>query len=220
MYKRQMTAQKIVCFLMLAVAALMFIAAIGMSTDLYEILYPCVSEQLGKEFGMSGPYEFVTGASVYLNIQPFNKLAVRLCLGLIVISLLSFIAQSHVRRKYYIFNYITTAVVTVAFIGVAAYILIGVIGWKNTFLTTVDFDSAAETSLKSYAASPEGIAFGVKYDKSTGWLDFNIIACIITVISSVLYALNTVWKFILERNEEKLLAQSALVAPAGEGEVA
>ena len=193
---------------MLAVAVLMFIVTIGMSTDLYGILYPCVSEDLGREMGLDGPYEYVTGASVYLNIQPFNKLAVRLCIALIVVSLLSFVAQSHVRRKYYLFNYITTAVVAVAFIAVSAYILIEVIGWKNTFLTTVDFDGESKKSLVNFAASTIGKARGVQYSKSTFWLDFNIVASIITIISSVLYCLNAIWKFILERNEEKLLSES------------
>ena len=193
---------------MLAAAVLMFIVTLGMSTDLYGILYPCVSEELGRELELSGPYEYVTGAAVYLNIQPFNKLAVRLCIGLIVISLLSFVAQTHVRRKYYLFNYITTAVVAVAFIAISAYILSQVIMWKETFLTKVDFDSESKKSLVNFAASTIGKARGVTYSKSTLWLDFNIVAAIITIISSVLYCLNAVWKFILERNEEKLLSES------------
>ena len=209
MFKKQMLAQKIVCYLALAAAVFLFIATIGMSTDLYQILYPCVSKALGEEMGLDGAYEYVKGASVYLDIQPFNMLAVRLALALIVISLLSFVAGTNRRRKYYLFNYIATAVICIAFIAVATYVLSQVLYWKNEFLTGVDFDSESKKSLVNFAASTLGKARGVIYDKSTLWLDINIVATVVVLVTSVLYLLNSVWKFILCRAEDKLLQQSA-----------
>ncbi len=197
MYKRQMKAQKILSYLLIAVAAVLFVATLGMSTDLYEILYPCYEPPKNNR-----PYkEYVKGAKLYADIQDFNKLAVRLAIVLIVVSLLMFISCSHTRRKYYLFNYIATGIVAAVFIALSAYILIGVLDYKNKFLTQVDFEQ-----LKAYAEG-EGKDFGAIYSKSTFWLDFNIFGCVLVIVSAILAVLNAVWKFILERNEKNLLNQ-------------
>ena len=190
MYKRQMKAQKILSYLMLGVAAFLFAMTIGMSTDLYDILFKCIRN--GKEL--------VKGASLYTQIQDFNKLAVKLAIAVVLVSLLMFISCSHIRRKYYIFNYIATGIVAVCFIALATYIMVGVLDYKNRFLTEVDFEG-----LKELSESTLGHARQVKYSKSTFWLDMNIFACVLVIISAVLAVANAVWKFILERNEKNLL---------------
>lgn len=237
MYKRQMTVQKILCIAVLAVAGLMFIATIGMSTDLYEILAPCYDPNIKSYFDMAtfktievDGWEYVAGARLYYDIQGFNRLAVILALVLIIVSLLSFISGNNKRRKYYVFNYVATAIIAVAFIAISAYILANVISYKNQFLNGVNFDNNEQWN---GAALPEG-TFSLKYfvtedsygkataaiySKSTAWLDFNIVACIITMIAAVLYVCNAVWKYLLCRNEEKLLKESSQ-ALAAKGEVA
>ncbi len=194
MYKRQMKAQKILSYLLIAVAVILFIATIGMSTDLYEILYPCYDPEYPDSID-------VEGATLYYEIQDFNKLAVRLAIVLIVVSLLIFISCSHTRRKYYLFNYIATGVIAAVFIAISTYIMVGVLNYKTRFLTEVNFDQ-----LKTFAEGA-GKNYGAIYSKSTFWLDFNIFGCVLVIVSAVLAVLNAVWKFILERNEKMLLNQ-------------
>jgi len=220
MYKKQMTVQKIVCIAVLAAAVLLFITTLGMSTDLYEILNSCFEPGQttityfdwdtfqNVTLTSTSPlgWEHVAGAALYTEIQDFNKLAVRLALVLIIVSLLSFIAGNNTRRRYYIFNYIATAVIAVAFIAVSAYILANVIGIKHDFLTKVNFDNdeglpAMTYSLKTYAEMNDYVI----YSKSTMWLDFNIVACVLGMIIPVLFVCNTVWKYLLMKSEEKAI---------------
>ena len=233
MYKKQMTVQKIICIAVLAAAVLLFIATIGMSTDLYEILGPCFEPGAVEieyfdwdtfqnvTIHSTNPkgWEHVAGAGLYEEVQDFNKLAVKLALVLIVVSLLSFIAGTNTRRRYYLFNYITTAVIAVAFIAVSVVILVNVIGIKNDFLTKVNFDNDEGLpqftySLKTYA---EMYSF-VIYSKSTFWLDFNIVACILCMIIPALYVGNAVWKYLLMKAEAGLLSKSEVTLSAAGGE--
>ncbi len=195
MYKRQMKAQKILSYLLLAVAVFLFVATLGMSTDLYEGLKQCYDSDLDSEI--------VAGAKLYLEIQDFNKLAVKLAIAVIVVSLLMFISCSHIRRKYYIFNYIATGIIVVVFVAIAIYIIIGVSGYKAKFLA-IDFER-----FKAFAESESGKRKGVVYTESTFWLDLNIFACVLVIISALLAVGNVIWKLILERNEKGLLENSS-----------
>ena len=44
MYKKQMTFQRVVCFLVLVVGVLAFLYSLGMMTDLYDTLYSMISD--------------------------------------------------------------------------------------------------------------------------------------------------------------------------------
>ena len=48
MYKKQLTFQKIVCFAMLAAAALVFIYSLGIMTDLYDSLYSTMRTRINR----------------------------------------------------------------------------------------------------------------------------------------------------------------------------
>lgn len=203
MYKRQMKAQKILSYLLLAVAVFLFVATLGMSTDLYEGLKQCYDPDID--------IEFVKGAKLYVEIQDFNKLAVKLAIVLIVVSLFMFISCSHIRRKYYIFNYIATAVIFVVFVAIAIYIIVGVSGYKAKFLA-LDFEK-----FKAFAESESGKRKGVVYTESTFWLDLNIFACVLAIVSAFLAVGNAVWKLILERNEKELLNNNTQEAEVTNG---
>ena len=48
----------------------------------------------------------VPGSIIFYDMQPFNKLFVNLSIGLILLSCFLFVMNTHVRRKYYIGNYV------------------------------------------------------------------------------------------------------------------
>ena len=113
MYKKQMKMQRIACYLSIAASALVFLYALGIMTDLYDMLYTMVPVP-------DDPTSVkVAGAMIYYDMQGFNKTLLGASIGLILSSVLLFITNTHARRKYYIGNYVAIAISAVANIGVA-----------------------------------------------------------------------------------------------------
>ena len=102
MYKKQLTVQKILCLAAIIVSAVVFLYALGIMTDLYDALYDT----------MRNPNDVfqtdVPGSIVYYNMQDFNNYFLKYSIGLILLAVLLFITNTHVRRKYYIGNYVAT----------------------------------------------------------------------------------------------------------------
>ncbi len=96
MYKKQLTVQKILCIAAVIVSAVVFLYALGIMTDLYDALYDT----------MRNPNDVfqtdVPGSIVYYNMQDFNNYFLKYSIGLILLAVLLFITNTHVRRKYYI----------------------------------------------------------------------------------------------------------------------
>ena len=113
MYKKQMKIQRIACYLSIAASALVFLYALGIMTDLYDMLYTMVPVP-------DDPTSVkVAGAMIYYDMQGFNQSLLGASIGLILSSVLLFVTNTHSRRKYYIGNYIAIAISAVANIGVA-----------------------------------------------------------------------------------------------------
>ena len=96
MYKKQLRFQKIICLLAIIVAAVWFVYSLGFITTIYE------------QIGTAG--SIVTGAQIYKDMQPFIKQFNTYGLYAILISILLLVTNTQVRRKYYVSNYIATAV--------------------------------------------------------------------------------------------------------------
>lgn len=190
MYKKQMTAQKILCVVAIIVSAIFFLYTLGIMTDLYDSLYDT----------MRNPNNIwdtdVEGSIVYYNMQAFNRTFVVLSIGQILLGALLFITNTHSRRRYYIGNFAAIGLFTAGAIGNAIFAEMYIPAFKAQFLK-VDF-----AALKEHAE-----LWGTLYTESTFWFDLHYFVFALLLISSVLLVLNAVWKVRLMKDEAQLVAE-------------
>lgn len=189
MYKKQLTFEKIVCLLAVIAGAAVFIYSLGIMTDLYDCLYST----------MMNPNNLtqtdVPGSIVYYDMQDFNGLLTKAGIVLILLGCLLFITNTHVRRKYYIGNYVATALNVIAGIGVSVWAHLQIEAYKAQFLQ-VDFEA-----LKKHAE-----LWKTAYTESTVWFDLHYGVFALVIISAVLLVVNMIWKIRLMKEEAQLLA--------------
>lgn len=193
MYKLQMKFQGIITYLCLAAAALTFFYSLGVSTDAYFIR---TLDSLKVE---------IPGSEIYYEMQPFNKDFTAYSIVLILLAVSCLIASNHTRRKYYIGNYCTTIISSIANIGVAIWAFINVFKYKAMYLA-VDFSNLARVPdgvLINLGVNPES----VEGPYSTFWFDISILVLSILTIVSILNIANMVFKTILIKEEKRILAE-------------
>ena len=195
MYKRQMKIQRIACFLSLAASALVFLYALGLMTDLYDMLYTMVPEPNNPDTVK------VAGAMIYYDMQGFNQTLLRAGIGLILMSCLLFITNTHSRRKYYIGNYAAICLNAVANIGVALWARGQIVAYKTQYLTTVDF-----TQLE------RRLSRAGTYTASTFWFDAHAGVFAVALVAVALLIVCAVWKLSLMKNEKRLLEAGRVVS--------
>ena len=192
MYNKQLTFQRIVCFAALVVGALFFVYSLGILTDLFDMLY----NQIPNPNNLDS--EKVKGARIYYSMQPFNRTLLRASIGMIVLSCLLFLTNTHSRRKYYVGNAVATAINAAAEAAMAIWCHIQVNAFKAEYLSTVDFENL-QKRLSRYGT----------FTDSTFWFDIHYLFCILAVCAAVLLILNFVWKKKLMRGEQELLRSSS-----------
>lgn len=177
--KLQNKVQKVVCYIVLATCAIAFFFALGLATNFFNLMFIRV---LG-----------IRGGNLFKEIQPFNRKLVSSIIIMIVLVVSLFISRTHIRRRYYISNYIATILVVAVNISVSIWGILNVLEFRNRFLTEVDFET--------WATYPQ-----YQYTESTFWLDANIVVLILVVIASLLLLGNLIWKIRLMKYEDKLLS--------------
>ncbi len=191
MYKKQLGFQKIACMLAVVTAAVWFVYSLGMITDIYDALY----------FTMMDPDDLtqtlVPGSILYYDMQGFNKAFLYVSIGLILLSCLLYLTNTHIRRKYYIGNYVATGLYSVATVATVVWTSLQIEAFKVQFLTTVDF-----AALKTWSESLPSI----KYTESTFLLDLHWGVAALAVVSVAMLVYNSVWKMKLMREEDALVA--------------
>ena len=188
MYKKQLTVQKFLCLAAIIASAVVFLYALGIMTDLYDALYDT----------MRNPNDVfqtdVPGSVVYYNMQEFNRVFLKYSIGMILLAVLLFVTNTHVRRKYYIGNYVATGLFAAASVAISvfghAYIEI----FKGQFLQ-VDF-----AALKEHAEM-----WGTLYTESTFWFDLHYFVFALLIIVAALLVATAVWKTKLMKEEQQLL---------------
>ena len=190
MYRKQMKFQKLICLLMLAASALVFIYSLGLSTDLYDAFFFAIPRYQNLD------RTDVVGARVYYDIQPFNAALTTASLILIGCSLAVFITNTHSRRKYYLSNYISASAYTLASIIISIWSAINISKYKTQFLTTVDFEQ-----FKEFAE----ISPSTQYTESTFWFDIGYVVLAILLIISAINIFNLIWKTKLMKEEARLI---------------
>lgn len=188
MYKKQLTLQKIVCLLAIGASAVVFVYALGIMTDLYDSFYST----------MMNPNDLtqttVPGSIIYYDMQGFNQALLKASIGLILISCLLFVTNTHVRRKYYIGNYVAVAIHVIANVAVAVWAHLNIQQFRAQFLQ-VDFEA-----LKAHAD-----LWGTTYTESTFWFDIHYAVFGLVLCINVLLICNTIWKMNLMKEEKHLL---------------
>lgn len=191
MYKKQMKFQKIICYLCLIAAALVFIYSLGIMTDLYDSLYVMIPDP--EDMSMA----YVSGAEIYYDMQPFNRNLTKDGIVLILLAAFMLVMNTHVRRKYYIGNYVSIGLMTVGSIASSVWAVAKIMAYKEQFLTTVDFET-----LKMWSE-----IWGTPYIESTFWFDVSYFVFGILLFTTVLLIVNLIWKIIVTREEAGLIAK-------------
>lgn len=190
MYKKQMTAQKLLCTLAVIVSAIFFLYTLGIMTDLYDSLYDTMRNP-------SNPWQTdVEGSIVYYDMQEFNRVFLLCSIGQILLGALLFITNTHIRRRYYIGNFAAIGLFMAGAIGNAVFAEMYIPYYKAKFLK-VDF-----AALKEHADM-----WGTLYTESTFWFDLHYFVFALLLIVSVLLVLNAVWKVRLMKDEARLVAE-------------
>ena len=189
MYKKQVSLQKILCFIAVGVSAAIFIYSLGIITDLYDALYSTMRNP-NDLFQTSVP-----GSFVYYEMQGFNQSFLMYGIGMILLALLLFITNTHIRRKYYIGNYVASGAWAAAGIGGAIWAHGQIEYFKAKFLQ-VDF-----AALKEHSA-----IFKSAYTESTFWFDVHYLIFALVILVAVLLIANVCWKISLMKQEAALLA--------------
>ena len=188
MYKKQMTFQRIICFLCIAAGVLVFLYALGMMTDLYDMLYNMIPYPDDPSSAK------VEGAMIYYDMQGFNQDLLKAGIGVLLLAVLLMITGTHSRRKYYAANYTAVGLFTAACIAAAAWAHGQVAAYKLQYLTTVDFQSLERRLSRAGT-----------YTDSTFWFDIHIAVFAFALIAAALLVLNTIWKIRLMKQEKKLI---------------
>ena len=177
MYKKQMKLQKILCLLAIFSSTLVFIYSLGLMTDPSDLTKTSVP-----------------GSIIYYDMQGFNNTFMKAGLGLILLSCLLFITNTHSRRKYYIGNYVSTALQIVANVAVAVWAHGELIAYRAQFLG-IDFEALAKHAKR----------WKTLYTESTFWFDAHYAVFGVLLVVTVLLAGNAIWKFSLMKQERALI---------------
>ncbi len=188
MYKKQMKLQKILCLLAIFASALVFIYSLGLMTDLYDSLYGTMTDpsDLTKTT--------VPGSIIYYDMQGFNNTFMKAGLGLILLSCLLFLTNTHSRRKYYVGNYVSIALQTVANVAVAIWAHNQIVMYRAQFLQ-IDFEALAKHAKR----------WKTLYTESTFWFDAHYAVFAVLLVVTVLLVANGIWKYSLMKQERALI---------------
>lgn len=196
MYRKQLRFQKIICLLCVIAAAVTFVYSLGILTDIYDGLYLATDPKKPTDDGR------VAGSTIYYQMQTFNSQFVNFSIVLVLLSALLFLMNTHIRRKYYIGNYVAIGLYSGASIACVVWSHIQIAAFRVQYLTTVDFEALQE--LCEMKNKP--------FIKSTFMLDLHYAIAAVLVISVVGLVYNMVWKIRMMREEDALIKAGEEVA--------
>ena len=196
MYKKQMTAQKVLCLAAIIVSAIFFLYSLGIMTDLYDSLYTTMRNP--NNINQTS----VEGSQIYYYMQDFNNSLLMCGIGMILLAVLLYITNTHIRRRYYIGNFFSIGLFTAASIGISIYGHTYIEFYKAWYLQNLDF-----AALKEFSEM-----WGTLYTESTTWFDLHYLVFGLILVVSVFLVINAVWKVRLMKDEAKLVEEGRRVA--------
>lgn len=189
MYKKQLQFQKIICLLCVIAAAVMFVYALGVLTEIYDGLYLATDPKKPTDDGR------VAGSTIYYQMQQFNTDFVNISIVLILLAALLFLMNTHIRRKYYISNYISIGLYSITSVAAVVWSHIQIEAYKHQYLTTVDFEALKE--LCEMKNKP--------FIQSTMMLDLHYVVAGLMLVTTIALVVNMIWKITLMREEDALI---------------
>ena len=189
MYKKQLVFQKYACMSAVLAAAISFVYSLGIITDIYDSLYRTMMNPADLT------QTFVPGSIIYYDMQGFNRLFLNLSIGLLLLAAHLYLMNTHVRRKYYIGNYVAIGLYSVATLGVTIWSHLQIEAFKVQYLTTVDFEA-----LKAFAEM-----WNNAYIESTFMLDLHYFVAAVSILSVAALIGGAIWKVKLMRAEDALI---------------
>ena len=198
MYKKQMKFQKFICYVVLVACALAFFYSLGLLTDLYDSLYSMMPDPADASL------DRVAGARIFYDMQDFNKDFTTASIVIILLAVFNLVMNTHVRRRYYIGNYVSICLSTIGNIAVSVWGLTNILAYKTQYLTGVDFEKLKSVSerRKTY------------YTESTFWFDAGWFVFGFLILATVLLVANLIWKIIVTKQEKKLIEAGKASAKA------
>lgn len=191
MYKKQLVFQKFACMFAVVAAAISFVYSLGIVTDIYDSLYSTMMDPNDLT------QTFVPGSIIYYDMQDFNKSFMNVSIVLILLACLLYLTNTHIRRKYYIGNYVSVGLYSIATLAVGIWSHLQIEAFKVQYLTTVDFEA-----LKTFAEM-----WNKPYIESTFMLDLHYFVLAMAVLSVVALVVNVIWKVRMMRAEDALIAE-------------
>ena len=141
--------------------------------------------------------DYVQGVRIYYEMQDFNRALTRAGVILILLAAFMMIMNTHIRRRYYIGNYIAIAVFSGVSIGYSIWGLARLSAYKEQFLTTIDFEQLAFWSE----------LWKSTYSESTFWFDAGKVVFGLLLAVVVLLIINLIWKIRVTNEEKNLINQ-------------
>ena len=189
MYKKQLVFQKYACMSAVFAATVSFVYSLGIITDIYDSLYRTMMNPADLT------QTFVPGSIIYYDMQGFNKLFLNVSIGLLLLAAFIYLTNTHIRRKYYIGNYVAIGLYSVATVGVTVWSHLQIAAFKVQYLTTVDFEA-----LKAFAEM-----WNNPYIESTFMLDLHYFVAAVSLLSVAALVYNAIWKVKMMRAEDALI---------------
>lgn len=197
MYKKQMTLQRVLCIMVIAASALVFIYGLGYMTDVYDMIYVLRAKEKTEAIN-----------AFLLDMDLFNRSLVRVGIGLILCSLTLLLTNTHTRRKYYIGNYFATGLNVCAAVAVSVWAHGEIAVFKERYLSgIIDFEVVKNWADRS--ARNGGVSV---YTDSTFWFDVHYFIFGLLLAAALLLILNAIWKVLLMKDEHSRLAQGKAVS--------
>ena len=167
----------------------MFVYALGVLTEIYDGLYLATDPKKPTDDGR------VAGSTIYYQMQQFNTDFVNISIVLILLAALLFLMNTHIRRKYYISNYISIGLYSIASVATVVWSHIQIEAYKHQYLTTVDFEALKE--LCEMKNKP--------FIQSTMMLDLHYVVAGLMLVTTIALVVNMIWKITLMRDEDALI---------------
>lgn len=196
MYKKQLQFQKIICLVAIILAAVYFVYALGVITDIHDALKSTMRDK--NDWTKTK----VEGSIIYYDMQPFNKAFVNYSIYLILIACLLFVTNTHERRKYYIGNYVAITAYSGATLALTIWMHNHLAAFAEQYMNTVNFEQ-----LKEYSEM-----WDTPYLDNTNLLDLHYVIGAIAILVVAAHIGNLIWKIVLMRAENKLIKAGEEVA--------
>lgn len=188
----QLKFQKIITVFGLLTGVLFFVLGLGYSTNLYTLYY----------FIDPTSFMYVEGSRIYYDVQDFNRAEVLYAVVMLLISGFCFMTLNNKRRKYYISNYISSAIYVIFDGFLSYYVYTNTVLHKEQFLTTVDFEG--------WQMWVDMFPNDFTMNTSTFWFDAAMVVSAVGILAALLTIANVIWKTVwMSREKKAMLAFAA-----------